>query len=315
MGADFIEPDVVITRDGVLVVRHENEISGSTDVIERAEFADRRATKMIDGIPVTGWFVEDFTLAEMKSLRAREPMPAIRPLNTVADCLYEIPTLQEVIDLARRAGAGIYPETKHPTYFRSIGLPLEEPLVATLAANGYASRRVPAYIQSFEISGLARLRSMTDIRLVQLAGLSGGPFDRAAAGRPRTSRDMLTDAGLREIATYADAIGVHKALVLARGQKADSLRPSGLVGRAHRAGLSVHAWTFRSENAFLPAELRVGDPSSPQFLQALGDAPAEIAAFCAAGVDGLFADAPDTAAAARRAGRSRDPRVPVRAPA
>jgi glycerophosphoryl diester phosphodiesterase len=173
MGADYIEPDLVSTKDHVLVARHENNIKDTTDVADHPEFADREATKVIDGVSVSGWFTEDFTLAELKTLRAKERLPAVRPANTAFDGLYQVPTFQQVIDLARRRHVGIYPETKHPTYFRSIGLPLEGPLVRTLRANGYQGRNARVFIQSFEVGNLRRLNRMTDVPLVQLIDATG----------------------------------------------------------------------------------------------------------------------------------------------
>jgi glycerophosphoryl diester phosphodiesterase len=201
MGADYIEPDLVSTKDGVLVARHENEISGTTDVAQRPEFASRfRENRLIDGREVDGWFTEDFTLAELKTLRARERLPELRPSNTAFDGRYEIPTLQEVIDLAKREGVGIYPETKHPTYFDSIGLSLEEPLVTALKANGLDKPGSPVFIQSFEVSNLQELSRKIRVPLVQLTSASGRPYDFTAEGDPRTYADMTTPAGLREIA-------------------------------------------------------------------------------------------------------------------
>src|SRR5262245_52951941 len=173
MGADYIEPDLVSTKDRVLVARHENEIGGTTDVAAHPEFAGRRTTKVIDGVSVTGWFTEDFTLAELKTLRARERLPELRPANTVFDGQFEIPTLQEVITLARRKGVGIYPETKHPTYFDGIGLSLEEPLVATLRANGLDRRSARVFVQSFETANLKELSRRTKVKLVQLLDAAG----------------------------------------------------------------------------------------------------------------------------------------------
>jgi glycerophosphoryl diester phosphodiesterase len=185
LGADYIEPDLVSTSDHVLVVRHENEISGTTDDADHAEFADRETTRTIDGVPVIGWFTEDFTLAELGTLRARERLPDIRPAGTAFDGRYHIPTFQQVIDLARRRHVGIYPETKHPTYFRSIGLPLEEPLVQAMHANGYRGPNAPVFIQSFEVGNLRRLRRMTDVPLVQLLDDHGRPYDHVATRDPR----------------------------------------------------------------------------------------------------------------------------------
>jgi glycerophosphoryl diester phosphodiesterase len=299
MGADFIEPDLVSTKDGILVARHENEISGTTDVADHPEFAARRVTKTIDGVLVTGWFTEDFTLAELRTLRARERLPELRPDNTAFDGLYQVPTLQEVIDLAKGAGVGIYPETKHPTYFDSIGLSLEEPLVATLHANGYRGPRAPVFIQSFETANLKELNRMTTVPLAQLLDATGRPYDFVVAGDPRTYADLATPAGLEEIAGYADGVGVNKNLIVPRDADQNLLDPTTLVRDAHRAGLQVHAWTFRNENNFLPADFRLGNPASPVYLRATGDAPAEYRLFFRLGVDGLFSDNPDTAVASR----------------
>jgi glycerophosphoryl diester phosphodiesterase len=313
-GADFIEPDLVSTADGVLVARHENEIGGTTDVASRPEFADRRTTKVIDGARVTGWFTEDFTLAELKTLRAVERIGDLRPANTAYDGQGAIPTLQEVIDLAERAGRGrrigVYPETKHPTYFRAIGLPLEEPLVEVLHRNGYRSATSPVVIQSFEVDNLKRLRSMTRLPLAQLVSNGGRPYDFTVAGDPRTYADMVTPAGLAEIATYADGLGAHKDLVLPRDRQQRLLPATTLVPDAHDAGLAVHVWTVRDENTFLPADLRVGDPSDPAFARTRGDVETELRLLLEAGVDGIFADHPDSAVAVRDAlfptpGRSR----------
>jgi glycerophosphoryl diester phosphodiesterase len=267
MGADYIEPDLVPTRDGVLVARHENELSGTTDVARHPEFAARRTTKEIDGRAAMGWFTEDFTLAELRTLRARERLPELRPANTAFDGLYAIPTLQEVIDLAQRAGVGIYPETKHPTYFESIGLSLEEPLLEALRRNGWDGPDSPVFIQSFEAGNLRALRALTRLPLVRL---------------------LDATADLAEIAGYADAIGPRKDLV-----------DRALVDAAHRAGLAVHPYAFRPENEFLPDDLRAGDPASPEHRRAYGDQPAELKRFYELGVDGLFADNPDTAVAVR----------------
>jgi len=301
MGADYIEPDLVSTSDGVLVARHENDITGTTDVATHPEFASRRTTKTVDGVALTGWFTEDFTLAELKTLRAKERIPAIRPDNTVFDGLFEIPTLQEVIDLAKRNGVGIYPETKHPTYFDSIGLSLEEPLVRTLNANGYRDRKAPVFIQSFEVGNLQQLHHMTGVRLVQLIDATGAPFDLRQAGDPRTYADMVKPAGLADIARYAQGVGVNKNLIIPRDANNRLLAPTTLVQDAHDAGLLVHSWTFRNENTFLPADFRAGNPASPAFDRATGDAPSEHARFLRLGLDGVFSDNPDTAVAAREA--------------
>jgi glycerophosphoryl diester phosphodiesterase len=302
LGADYIEPDLVPTKDGVLVARHENEISGTTDVAARPEFAARKTTKTVDGVPLTGWFTEDFTLAELKTLRAVERIPALRPRNTLYNGRYQVPTLREVIDLARRLSAelyreiGIYPETKHPTYFRSIGLPLEPALVQTLTSNGLNRPDARVFVQSFEVGNLRTLRSQLWVPLVQLISGSGAPYDFVVAGDPRTYDDLITPAGLREIASYADGIGPDKNRIVPRDADGFLRPPTSLVGDAHAAGLVVHPYTFRNENTFLPANYRVGaDPA------AYGNAFAEYELFFGLGVDGLFSDNPDTAVEARAA--------------
>jgi glycerophosphoryl diester phosphodiesterase len=299
MGADYIEPDLVSTKDHVLVARHENDISGTTNIADHVEFADRKTTKVIDGVSVTGWFTEDFTLAELKTLRAKERLPDIRPANTAFDGLYQVPTFQEVIDLAKRARVGIYPETKHPTYFRSIGLPLEEPLVQALNTNGYRGRNAPVFIQSFEVGNLQRLNRMTNVQLVQLIDATGKPYDFVVSGDPRTYADLVTPAGLAEIATYAEGIGPNKNLIVPRDAQNRLTSPTTLVQDAHQAGLLLHPWTFRRENTFLPEDFRQGNPASPVYLQATGDFPAELRLFYKLGVDGLFSDNPDVAVAVR----------------
>jgi glycerophosphoryl diester phosphodiesterase len=301
LGADYIEPDLVSTKDRVLVARHENEIGGTTDVASHPEFAARRTTKVIDGVPVTGWFTEDFTLAELKTLRAKERIPALRPTNAAFDGLYEVPTLQEVIDLAQEHGVGIYPETKHPTYFDGIGRSLEEPLVATLSRNGYTKRSSPVFIQSFEVSNLKELNGMTKVPLVQLISDVGKPYDFVVSGDPRTYADLATPAGLREIARYADGAGPNKNLIVPRDSANRLLAPTRFVQNAHRAGLVVHPWTFRKENSFLPEDFREGNPASPVYLAAMGDLPGELELFYRLGVDGVFTDNPDVAVATRTA--------------
>ncbi|HPF26997.1 MAG TPA: glycerophosphodiester phosphodiesterase [Steroidobacteraceae bacterium] len=310
-GADYVEPDLVVTKDGVLVARHENEISGTTDVAQHPEFADRRTTKTIDGEAITGWFTEDFTLAELKTLRARERLPQLRPANARLDGAFQIPTFDEVLELVRgadrqRAAAararglptperiGVYPETKHPSYFASIGLPFDEPLLRSLSRHDFRTADDPAFIQSFEVANLQALRQRTKLRLVQLVAPNGQPYDFARAKDPRSYLDMLTPAGLRAIAAYADAIGPHKEMVVAREADGSAGQPTGLAALARAAGLGVHVWTLRAENDFLPVDLRRG--SEPG---AMGDMRAEVRALLNAGVTGVFADHPDIAAAAR----------------
>lgn len=296
-GADFIEPDLVLTKDGVLVARHENEISETTDVADRAEFADRKTTKTIDGSKVTGWFTEDFTLAELKTLRARERLPKLR--STEYDDQFDIPTFEEILTLlaevnAKRVGAGnrpvgVYPETKHPSYFVSIGLPHEAALLALLDRFGYRGRGAPVYIQSFEVRNLMDLRSKTDLPLIQLLDGEGGPADM-----PGTSyATMATPMGLKAIAAYADGIGPNKAMIIPRGALGSLGNPTALVGDAHAAGLKVHPWTFRRENYFLP----LGDKGDVN-PAGHGDLGAEIRAYLSTGIDGLFSDNPREAVAA-----------------
>jgi glycerophosphoryl diester phosphodiesterase len=314
-GSDIIEPDLVITRDGVLVARHENAIAilnadgtvkeATTDVVDRPEFAGRKTTKTIDGQTITGWFTEDFTLAEIKTLRARERIPAVRPANLAFDGRFAIPTLQEVIDLAKAQSArtgrtiGIYPETKHPTYFRTIGLPLEPPLLAVLDRNGWNHRDAPVFVQSFEVGNLQAIRQHSSVRLVQLVAPSGRPYDFVAQGNANTRSyaDLITPAGLREVARYANAIGPFKTLVV---PVKDGLpgEPTSLVAMARAEGLAVHIWTLRPENVFLPQGLRKAPASDPTVR---GDSMAEIIAYLRAGIDGFFTDDPAVGRAAVRA--------------
>lgn len=297
--ADYIEPDVVSTKDGVLVARHENEISGTTDVAAHPEFADRRTTKTIDGTSITGWFTEDFTLAELRTLRAKERLPQVRPQNVPFDGLYLVPTLDEVLDLARNsrtcdgAPVGVYPETKHPTYFDSIGLSLEEPLVRELGRNGFDRADAPVIVQSFEVGNLQDLDGMTDVRLGQLISSSGAPYDFVADGDPRTYADLVTRSGLREVASYADGIGAEKNVLIPRKADGTLGAPSTVIRDAHRVGLEVHTWTFRRENQFMSAEFRSStDPNG------IGDLVGEIRVFMKAGLDGFFTDNPDLGVAA-----------------
>jgi glycerophosphoryl diester phosphodiesterase len=301
MGADYIEPDLVSTKDGVLVARHEPEISGTTDVAAHPEFADRETTKVIDGTSFTGWFTEDFTLAELKTLRAKERIPDIRPQNTAYDGLFEVPTFQEVLDLRKRLSKelrrqiGIYPETKHPTYFRSIGLPLEDRLVQALRRAGLNRKKAPVFVQSFEVANLRALDDVLKVPLVQLLDRKDKqPADFAASGDPRTYADLATPAGLAFVAGYADGVGPSKDYIVPRDANQCSLPPTTFVDDAHAAGLVVHPYTFRVENTFLPCELRSSDDPAEH-----GDLAAEVRQFFDLGVDGLFTDNPDIAVAAR----------------
>ena len=268
MGADFIEPDLVSTKDGVLIARHENEIGGTTDVADA--FPDRKRTKTIDGQSLTGWFTEDFTLSEIKTLRARERLPF---RSHAYDGQFHIVTFDEVIDLAQQLGkkvgrpVGVYPETKHPTYFRGIRLPLEEKLLASLQKHGWNRRDAPVFIQSFEQENLRVLRKQTKVRLIQLVS--------AAA--------MVEGDGLKNIAAYADGIGPEKRLVVPVNADGSLGAPTDLVARAHAAGLLVHIWTIRVDKEFLPS----GYHGRPE---------AEFEQFRQLGVDGVFTDFPDVAA-------------------
>lgn len=293
MGADFIEPDLVITRDGVLIARHENEISQTTDVADRPEFAARKATKRVSGHEVTGWFTEDFTLAEIRTLRARERLPF---RDRAHDGQFQIPTFEEVLDLAVRGSAatgrtiGVYPETKHPSYFRGLGLPLEEPLLAALEQRGWTTQDDPVFLQSFETGNLRELRKRTGVRLIQLLDELGRPWDFTVAGDRRTYRDLATPEGLAWIATYADGIGPNKRLIVPLDHDRQLQPPTTLVDDAHRAGLQVHPWTFRSEPEFLaPGYERQPEREYEQFYEL--------------GVDGVFSDFPEVAVGAQRASR------------
>jgi len=308
-GADYVEPDLVISKDGALLARHENEISGTTDVAAHPEFAARKATRSIDGEEVTGWFTEDFTLAELKTLRARERLPELRRANTRYDGVFEIPTFEEVLELvagadaqraqlAREAGKppppriGIYPETKHPSYFAKLGLHFDEGMLEALERHGYGKRSDPICLQSFEVANLKSLRRRTDLCLVQLVAPTGQPFDFTLAGDKRTYLDLMSDTGLAEIATYADAIGPHKGMVVQfSGRNAVD---SGLARRARAKALGIHVWTLRAENEFLPVDLRsAGDAAAP------GDLQTEIQALLDAGITGFFSDHPDLAVRTR----------------
>ena len=303
MGADFIEPDLVSTKDKVLVARHENEISGTTNVADHPEFADRKKTKVVDGVSALGWYTEDFTLAELKTLRAKERIPALRQENTLYDGRYEVPTFDEVLAMRERLSRelnreiGVYPETKHPTYFRSIGLPLEPALVASLRHAKLNKAKAPVFVQSFELGNLVQLNATGGLRTrtVFLTSATGAPFDLVAAGDPRTYADLMTPTGLRSVAAQGiDGLGPEKGLVIPRTADNKLGTPTMLVANAHAAGLLVHPYTFRAENNFLPLDYRVGTD-----LAAYGRAIDEQIAFLRTGIDGLFTDQPDVAVVAR----------------
>jgi len=299
-GADIIEPDLVSTKDGVLVARHENEISGTTNVVDVPGFAGRKTTKTIDGQSITGWFTEDFTLGELKTLRARERIPSIRPNNTAYNDQFDIPTLDEIIALARDQSAklgrniGIYPETKHPTYFQSIGLPLEDKLIDGLRRDAFTASRTTVYIQSFEVANLKAIRnkigsSQPNWKLVQLMGTSSRqPYDFVVAKDTRTFGDMMTSQGMRDIATYANGVGPDKNSIMSLDANGQLTDPTDLIRNAHNAGLVVHPYTFRPENTFLPPSLRSGADNTRNVNGSI----TEIQAFLRAGVDGFFTDDP-----------------------
>ena len=323
MGADFIEPDLVVTKDGELVARHEPNITATTDVSTRPEFAGKRATRLVDGVAETGWFVTDFTLAELRTLYAKQANP-VRDQSFNAQ--FRIPTFREILEQAKTESArsgriiGVYPETKHPTYHVDSGLPIEPRLLKILAEYGYTTKDSPVVIQSFEVSNLKKLRQLTKVRLVQLIDGDGvdadgrvtlaapfdKPYDFALAKDPRTFPDLMTPAGLAEVKSYADGIGPWKPYLASAAQimgadgkprdlngdgkitDADRvlLPPTDVVKNAHAAGLFVHAYTFRSEPELLVSDYH-GDPR------------AEYQRFYELGVDGVFSDFPDTAVAAR----------------
>jgi len=284
-GADFIEPDVVITKDGALVVRHEHRLDETTDVAQKLPAL--RNAKRVGNDTVSGWFVEDLTLAQVKQLRARERLAS---RSHEYDGQFGIPTLDDVLELAVRMSRetgrviGVYPETKSPSYFRSIGLPLEEKLIAALQRHWPDLGSAPVFVQSFEVGNLERLRAMAPVRLIQLLAAQGGPPD---AGGTTTYATMATPAGLREIARYARGVGVEKRLILPVARNGATLPQTSIVADAHAAGLLVHVWTFRSDAPFLAAQY-AGDPG------------AEYRQFAGLGVDGVFSDFPDHAVGALR---------------
>ena len=299
-GADFIEPDLVPTQDGILVARHENEISATTDVASRPEFAARRTSKVIDGKSINGWFTEDFSLAELKTLMCRERLPQLRPASTKFDGLSPILTFQEVIDIARagsiRTGRviGVYPEMKHPSYFTSIGLPLEARLADAVRTNGYNSQAAAIFVQCFEVGALKTFAKLSRARRVMLLDTEGGPADQPDV----KYADMITPSGLKGVRAFADAIGPNQGLVLdLEAEPFPAMTP--LVADAHAAGLAVHSWTARQENYFLPKRLQKGDPKKPDFARRPGDIHALLIALYMTRLDGLFSDFPALAFKAR----------------
>ena len=267
-----------MTADGVLIVRHENEIGGTTDVAAHPAFADRHTTKSVDGQPVAGWFTEDFTLAELRTLRARERLPDLRPANTTFDGQEPILTFDEVLDIAAAAGVGVAPELKHPSYFAALGLPMEDAFVATLERRDLNAADAPILIQCFEVGTLQRLRARIAAPLLQLVAASGGPFDR-----PDLSYAAMTaPQGLTDIAAYAGWIGADTALI-----EPTPGAPTTLIADAHAADLKVAAWTFRAENAFLPEADRIGDDPAGH-----GRLRERLARFADYGLDAAFMDQP-----------------------
>ncbi|WP_329249479.1 glycerophosphodiester phosphodiesterase [Actinoallomurus sp. NBC_01490] len=290
MGADYIEPDVVTTKDHVLVARHDNWLNDTTDVAKHPEFASLKKTKTIDGVQHTDWFTEDFTFAQLETLRLKERLPDLRAGSSAFDGVDKIASLDEVLQIAKDHHVGVYPETKHPTYFRGIGLPLEDELLKELAKYGFKGRNDKVFIQSFETSNLRALSKKTSIRLIQLIDTQGAPYDFVANHDPRTYDDLVKPAGLKDIATYAYGIGPGLSRIIPVDSGNHALPPTTLVRDAHRAGLAVHPWTVRPENSFLPVEYQQGDSGSPNYARAQGDASRYLADFYRLGVDGIFSD-------------------------
>ncbi|MFJ2880186.1 glycerophosphodiester phosphodiesterase [Streptomyces sp. NPDC086796] len=297
MGAHIVEQDLVPTRDGHLVCRHENDITATTDVADHPEFASRRTTKKVDGVFLTGWFTEDFTLAELKTLRAKERIPGTRQKNTLYDGRWEIPTFEEVLRWADREGrrrgkpVWLYVETKHPTYFRGLGLGLEEPLAKLLRRYNRHREQSPLILQSFEPGSIQRLARLVETpRVVLLSAAGDRPWDFVTSGDPRTVADLVKPAGLKWMASFAQGIGPTLDLVIPKDASGRLTAPTTLVRDAHARGLVLHPYTMRNENTFLPADFRRGtDPN------AYGDAFGAFQAYFATGIDGVFSDNPDTA--------------------
>ncbi|GGK81306.1 glycerophosphodiester phosphodiesterase [Streptomyces flaveus] len=301
MGAHVIEQDLVPTKDGHLVCRHENDITGTTDVADHPEFAGRRTTKSVDGVSFTGWFTEDFTLAELKTLRAKERIPGNRQRNTLYDGRWDIPTFEEVLRWAEREGkkrgkeVWLHVETKHPTYFRGLGLGLEERLAKLLRKYGKHKKNAPVFLQSFEPSSIQRLNKLVDNPLVVLlSSANSRPWDFVQAGDPRTVADLVKPEGLKWIASYAQGLGPTLDLIIPKDASGKLTRPTTLVEDAHDAGLILHPYTMRNENTFLPADFRKGtDPN------AYGDVFGAFQVYFETGIDGVFTDNPDTGLLAR----------------
>ncbi|CAM5573792.1 glycerophosphoryl diester phosphodiesterase [Streptomyces spiroverticillatus] len=297
MGAHVIEQDLVPTKDGHLVCRHENDITGTTDVADHPEFTARKTTKTVDGVKLTGWFTEDFTLAELKTLRAKERIPAVRQRNTIYDGRWQIPTFEEVLRWAEKEGrkrdrpVWLHVETKHPTYFRGLGLGLEEPLARLLRKYGRHTTNSPTFLQSFEPSSMQRMAKLVSgPRVVLLGAATDRPWDFVQSGDPRTVADLVKPEGLKWISSYAQGIGPTLDLVIPRDASGKLGKPTTLVRDAHARGLVLHPYTARNENAFLPADFRKGTDQT-----AYGDVFAAFRTYFATGIDGIFSDNPDTA--------------------
>jgi glycerophosphoryl diester phosphodiesterase len=296
-GADFIEPDLVPTRDGVLIARHENNIAETTDVAAHGEFAGRRTTKVVDGEQITGWFTEDFTLAEIKTLRAKERLEGMRSESHSYDGQFQVVTLEEIADFAAAESAargrqiGIIPEIKHSTYFAGIGLPMEQRFLDRLHASHYLST-APVIVQSFEIANLKALRPRlpANVQTMQLIGdPDQSPADFVKAGDKRVWRDLFTPAALAEMASYADWFSPATRLYRPLGKDGRLLPSTGLAEAARRAGMLVGCWTFRPENHFLAADFRNDAPDGARNPEG---SLREIAAYVALGLDGFFTDDP-----------------------
>lgn len=302
-GADFIEPDLVSTQDGVLVARHENEIGGTTNVSTLPQFADRKKTKVIDGVTLQGWFTEDFTLNELQQLKARERIPQYRPDNQKYNDLYPIPTLAQIIELAeahyKKTGKiiGLYIETKHPTYFQKHNLAMEDSLLKTLSQYQYTRDIAPIYLQSFEVGNLKYLKNQLDLhksvkhaQLIQLYDAPDTkPADYVAENNPKTYADLATASGLKEVAKYANGVGPWKVYVF---KNDDMTETTSFVKDAHQAGLKVHPYTFRPENNFLPASLKCSADNAKEAERCAAGSIKEMQLYFKAGVDGIFTDDP-----------------------
>ena len=301
-GVDFIEPDLVSTKDGVLVARHENEIGGTTNVSVLSQFADRKKTKIIDGTSLTGWFTEDFTLSELNQIKARERIPALRPDNVQYNDQFNIPTLEQIIELAenhyKKTGkvVGLYIETKHPTYFQKQNLSLEDPILKTLAKYQYTRDIAPIYLQSFEVNNLKYFKDQLTLhktlkyaKIIQLYDeKSLSPADFVAQGIKTTYGDMATAQGLTDVAKYANGVGPWKPYIFNETYTA----PSEFVKNAHAVNLKVHPYTFRPENNFLANNLKCSTATTDASKRCEAGANKEYEMYFKAGVDGVFTDDP-----------------------